>query len=127
MTVHIKHQVTFHTIKIRSNIKHQSLHANRTPGHLLTRFFRLLLARLFLPRLPVSPLQRLTTWVLLRSSYAKSAKSQHLGLTVQFLLRQAFADDEASTRLLQILLFLLLSTASLMFIPCAIRSSFLSC
>ena len=42
---------------------------------------------------------------------------------VQFLLRQAFADDEASTRLLQILLFLLLSTASLMFIPCAIRSS----
>src|SRR6218665_2466775 len=23
MTVHIKHQVTFHTIKIRSNIKHQ--------------------------------------------------------------------------------------------------------
>src|SRR6218665_4042299 len=42
----------------------------------------------------------------------------------QFLLRQAFADDEASTRLLQILLFLLLTTASLMFIPCAIRSSF---
>src|SRR6218665_1636836 len=42
----------------------------------------------------------------------------------QFLLRQAFADDEASTRLLQILLFLLLSTASLMFIPCAVRSSF---
>src|SRR6218665_3766471 len=42
----------------------------------------------------------------------------------QFLLRQAFADDEASTRHLQILLFLLLSTASLMFIPCAIRSSF---
>src|SRR6218665_943532 len=33
----------------------------------------------------------------------------------QFLLRQAFADDEASTILLQILLFLLLSTASLMF------------
>src|SRR6218665_1848223 len=32
----------------------------------------------------------------------------------QFLLRQAFADDEASTRLIQILLFLLLSTASLM-------------
>src|SRR6218665_461103 len=43
--------------------------------------------------------------------------------TIQFLLRQAFADDEASTRLLQILLFLLLSTASLMFIPCAVRSS----
>src|SRR6218665_1174533 len=42
----------------------------------------------------------------------------------QFLLSQAFADDEASTRLLQILLFLLLSTASLMFIPCAIRSPF---
>src|SRR6218665_262934 len=42
----------------------------------------------------------------------------------QFLVRQAFADDEASTRLLQILLFLLLSTASLMFIPCAVRSSF---
>src|SRR6218665_2963886 len=42
----------------------------------------------------------------------------------QFLLRQAFADDEVSTRLLQILLFLLLSTDSLMFIPCAIRSSF---
>src|SRR6218665_3323192 len=42
----------------------------------------------------------------------------------QFLLLQAFADDEASTRLLQILLFLLLSTASLMFIPCAVRSSF---
>src|SRR6218665_2915785 len=42
----------------------------------------------------------------------------------QFLLRQAFTDDEASTRLLQILLFLLLSTASLMFIPCAVRSSF---
>src|SRR6218665_1582457 len=42
----------------------------------------------------------------------------------QFLLRQAFVDDEASTRLLHILLFLLLSTASLMFIPCAIRSSF---
>src|SRR6218665_120004 len=42
----------------------------------------------------------------------------------QFLLRQAFADDEASTRLLQILLFLLLSTASLMFIHCAVRSSF---
>src|SRR6218665_3068759 len=38
----------------------------------------------------------------------------------QFLLRQAFADDEASTRLLQILLLLLLSTASLMFIPCAL-------
>src|SRR6218665_1725146 len=37
---------------------------------------------------------------------------------------QAFADDEASTRHLQILLFLLLSTASLMFIPCAVRSSF---
>src|SRR6218665_1214026 len=34
----------------------------------------------------------------------------------QFLLRQAFADDEASTRLPQILLFLLLSTASLMFL-----------
>src|SRR6218665_3045620 len=46
------------------------------------------------------------------------------GLKIQFLPRQAFADDEASTRLLQILLFLLLSTASLMFIPCAIRSSF---
>src|SRR6218665_2612893 len=42
----------------------------------------------------------------------------------QFLLRQAFADDETSTRLLQILLFLLLSTASLMFIPCASRSAF---
>src|SRR6218665_3235502 len=38
----------------------------------------------------------------------------------QFLLRQAFADDEASTRLLQVLLFLLLSTAFLMFIPCAL-------
>ena len=48
--------------------------------------------------------------------------NQHF--TLQFLLRQAFADDEASTRLLQVLLFLLLSTASLMFIPCAIRSSF---
>src|SRR6218665_1867891 len=36
----------------------------------------------------------------------------------QFLLRQA------STRLLQILLFLLLSTSSPMFIPCAVRSSF---
>src|SRR6218665_1853407 len=45
-------------------------------------------------------------------------------IIIQFLLRQAFADDEASTRLLQILLFLLLSTASLMFIPCAVRSSF---
>src|SRR6218665_205640 len=44
---------------------------------------------------------------------------------IQFLLRQAFADDEASTRLLHILLFLLLSTASLMFIPCAVRSSFI--
>src|SRR6218665_72009 len=42
----------------------------------------------------------------------------------QFLLRQVFADDEASTRLLQILLFLLLSTTSLMFIPCTVRSSF---
>src|SRR6218665_2276723 len=42
----------------------------------------------------------------------------------QFILHQAVADDEASTRLLQILLFLLLSTASLMFIPCAARSSF---
>src|SRR6218665_881316 len=44
----------------------------------------------------------------------------------QLLIRQAFADDEASTRLLQILLFLLLSTASIMFIPCAVtcRSSF---
>src|SRR6218665_2641306 len=40
----------------------------------------------------------------------------------QFLLRQAFADDEASTILLQILLFLLLSTSSLMFIPCAYGS-----
>src|SRR6218665_1877043 len=39
---------------------------------------------------------------------------------IQFLLRLAFA----STRLLQILMFLLLSTASLMFIPCAVRSSF---
>ena len=49
-----------------------------------------------------------------------------LDTDIQFLLRQAFADDEASTRLLQILLFLLLSTASLMFIPCAVyvRSSF---
>src|SRR6218665_36201 len=46
------------------------------------------------------------------------------GLKIQFLLHQAFADDEASTRLLQILLFLLLSTASLMFIPFAVRSSF---
>ena|SRR6218665_2608445 len=45
-------------------------------------------------------------------------------LYFQFLLRQAFADDEASTRLLQILLFLLLSTTSLVFILCAIRSSF---
>src|SRR6218665_2443697 len=44
--------------------------------------------------------------------------------SLQFLLRQAFADDEASTRLFQILLFLLLSTASLMFIPCAVRSPF---
>ena len=35
---------------------------------------------------------------------------------------EMFADDEASTRLLQILLVLLLSTASLMFIPCAVRS-----
>src|SRR6218665_396638 len=43
---------------------------------------------------------------------------------VQFLFRQEVADDEASTRLLQILLFLLLSTASLMFIPCAARSYF---
>src|SRR6218665_3290230 len=43
---------------------------------------------------------------------------------IQFLLRQAFANDEASTRFLQILLFLLLSTASLVFIPCAVRSSF---
>src|SRR6218665_278944 len=43
----------------------------------------------------------------------------------QFLLRQAFADDEVSTRLLQILLFLLLSTASLMFIPCAVHVSLL--
>src|SRR6218665_1216942 len=42
----------------------------------------------------------------------------------QFLLRQAVTDDEASTRVLQILLFLFLSTASLMFIPCAARSSF---
>src|SRR6218665_1404595 len=31
---------------------------------------------------------------------------------IQFLLRQAFADDEASTRLLQILLFLVFSTAN---------------
>src|SRR6218665_2409218 len=46
-----------------------------------------------------------------------------LNFPIQFLLRQAFADDEASSRLLQILLFLLLSTASLMFIPCAVRSS----
>src|SRR6218665_2330258 len=45
-------------------------------------------------------------------------------IQLQFLLRQAFADDEASTKLLQILLFLLLSTASLMFIHCAVRSSF---
>src|SRR6218665_1036414 len=46
----------------------------------------------------------------------------------QFLLRQALDDDddEASARLLQILPFLLLSTASIMFIPCAIRSSFTS-
>src|SRR6218665_365770 len=43
---------------------------------------------------------------------------------IQFLLCQAFADDEASIRLLQILLFLLLSTASLMFIPCAVKPSF---
>src|SRR6218665_2516065 len=43
---------------------------------------------------------------------------------IQFLLRQAFADDEASTKLLQILLFLLLSTASLMFIHCAVWSFF---
>ena len=41
----------------------------------------------------------------------------------QFLISQVFADDEASTTLIQILLFLLLSTASLMFIPCAVRSS----
>src|SRR6218665_426226 len=42
-----------------------------------------------------------------------------------FLPHQVCADDEASTRLLQIFLFLLLSTASLMFIPCAVRSSFM--
>src|SRR6218665_311291 len=42
--------------------------------------------------------------------------------TFQFLFRQAVASDETSTRLLQILLFLLLST--LMFIPFAARSSF---
>src|SRR6218665_121560 len=40
----------------------------------------------------------------------------------QFLLRQAFADDGASIRLLQNFLFLLLSTASLMFIPCAVKN-----
>src|SRR6218665_980354 len=45
----------------------------------------------------------------------------------QFLLRQAFADDEASTRLLQVLLFLLLSTASLMFIPCSLSIHFFGC
>src|SRR6218665_3427334 len=44
-----------------------------------------------------------------------------------FLLHQACADDEAaSTRLLQICLFRLLFTASLMFIPCAFRSFFTS-
>src|SRR6218665_3359914 len=43
---------------------------------------------------------------------------------IQFVLRQVVADVEASTRLLQILQFLLLSTASLMLIPCAARSSF---
>src|SRR6218665_3718472 len=47
-----------------------------------------------------------------------------LPVKFQCLLRQAFVDDEASTRLLQILLFLLVFTASLMFIPCAVRSSF---
>src|SRR6218665_615879 len=43
-----------------------------------------------------------------------SEKSFFNSIKFKFLLRQAFADDEASTRLLQILLFLLLSTASLM-------------
>src|SRR6218665_2711906 len=48
----------------------------------------------------------------------------HRNFYFQFLLRQAVADDEASTRLLQILLFLLSSPASLMSFPFAARSSF---
>ena len=43
---------------------------------------------------------------------------------IQLLLHQIYVANEASTRLPQIFLFLLLSTASLMFIPCAVRSSF---
>src|SRR6218665_2436808 len=50
--------------------------------------------------------------------------SKMVYLNVQFLLHQALADDEASTRFLQILLFLLLSIASLVFIRCDVRSSF---
>src|SRR6218665_3681400 len=44
---------------------------------------------------------------------------------MHFLLRQAYADNKASTRFLQIfLLQVLLSTASLLLIPCALSSSF---
>ena len=43
---------------------------------------------------------------------------------IQFLPRQAFTDDEASTGFLQILLFLLVSTAFHRFIPYSVRSSF---
>src|SRR6218665_1962663 len=57
-------------------------------------------------------------------TYTHTHTHIYIYIYIQFLLRQAFADDEASTRLLQILLFLLLSTASLMFIPCTVRSSF---
>src|SRR6218665_2950600 len=54
-----------------------------------------------------------------------SSLSTYLLLSLfQFLLRQTVADDAASTRLLQILLFLLVSTPSLVFIPCAVKSSF---
>src|SRR6218665_3247696 len=78
-----------------------------------------------LPSIPKSPKYSKVFQVFKnRSSTPKSSSSKVKHSTLQFLLRQAFADDEASTRLLQILLFLLLFTASLMFIPCTVRSSF---
>ena len=46
-----------------------------------------------------------------------------LRASFHFLLHQVYANDEASTRLLQVFQFLLLSTASLIFIPCAFLPS----
>ena len=50
--------------------------------------------------------------------------TQQHPLSFHFFLRQAYNENEASSSLLQIFPFLMLSTASLVFIPCALSSFF---